>query len=255
MRDTFTNHLDKSRSADERVNARGGFRPLGVLLCLVAFGAVSRDDAADGPRTTVRAQRRRRASKHVAGILAAIVVAMAAAVAVVGPAGSASAEQEPVLVGQHGTHSIWVSYDEPYDVENLNTFWDLVPLDGMCGFAGTKLVLSDMTETFFLQDNPQTGSFTGIGKILDETFELTQYDAEGNEVALFHGTGDEYAQFRGTGDQGYKADLSANLRVMFRGASDDGTRLAFSIKMRLRFDHRTGELTRFDAAVDGCHVN
>jgi hypothetical protein len=184
---------------------------------------------------------------------AAVVVVATALVA--GPARAASAEQEPVLVEQHGTHSIWVSYDEPYDVENPNLYWDFVPLDGMCGFAGTKLVLSNMIETYFIQHNPKTGSFTGIGKILDETFELTQYDADGNVVRVYRGTGDEYAQFRGTGADGNRADISANLRVIFRGASDDGTRLSFSIKLRIRFDKETGEPVRFDAAVDGCHVH
>ncbi len=187
--------------------------------------------------------------------LVSTAAAVAVVVAVIGTARGAVAEQNLILVGQHGTHSIWVSYDEPYDVENLNTYWGFVPLDGMCGFAGTKLVLSDMTETFFLQENPKKGSFTGTGKILDETFELTQYDGDGNIVRVYQGTGDEYAQFRGTGAQGYSADLSANLRVMFRGASDDGTRLSFSIKMRLRFDKQTGEPVRFEAAVDSCHVN
>ena len=189
---------------------------------------------------------------------AATTVATAAVAAtLLGTAGPAAA-QDTVLVGQHGSHQIWMSYDEPYTVENTNTYWDFVPLDGMCGFAGTKLVLSDMTETFFVQskqNGAKAGSFTGTGKILDETFQLTQYDAAGNTVRVFNGTGDEYAQFRGTGDAGQQADLSTNLRVIFRGASADGTKLSFSIKMRMRVDATTGVPTRMDAAVDGCHVN
>jgi hypothetical protein len=39
-------------------------------------------------------------------------------------------------------------------------------------------------------------------------------------VRVYHGTGDEYAQFRGTGTDGYRTDVSANLRVIFRGTSD-----------------------------------
>lgn len=188
---------------------------------------------------------------------ATAIAATAAAASLVGTAGPAAA-QDTVLVGQHGTHQIWMSYDEPYTVENTNTYWDFVPLDGMCGFDGTRLILSDMTETFFIQSKQQgakAGSFTGTGKILDEKFELTQYDASGNAVRVFTGTGDEYAQFRGTGNAGQQADTSVNLRVIFRGASDDGTRLSFSIKLRMRVDPRTGQPVRFDAAVDGCHVN
>ncbi len=188
-------------------------------------------------------------------LLRTTAAAVAAVWTALGVCGAASAEQQPVLVGQHGNHSIWVASDEPYDVEHLNTYWDFVPLDGMCGFAGTRLVLSNMTETYFIQENLRTGSFTGMSKILDETFELTQYDAAGNVVRVYEGTGDEYAQFRGTGAEGYSANVSANLRVMFRGASEDGSRLSFSIKMRLRFDKQTGEPVRFEAGVDGCHVN
>jgi hypothetical protein len=191
--------------------------------------------------------------KRLARIAAAITTAATAAV--LGPVGAVSAEQQLVLLAQHGAHSVYVSYDEPYDVEHSNTYWDFVPLDGMCGFAGTKLVLSNMTETYFVQENPNTGSFTGIGKILNETFQLTQFDANGDVVRVYRGTGDEYAQFRGTGSEGsYRADVSANLRVIFRGASDDGTRLSFSIKLRIRFDKETGEPSRFEAAVDGCHL-
>ena len=191
-------------------------------------------------RTARRAITARRAA-------AALAVATAAAIA---PATSASAEQTPVLVAQHGSHQVWVSYDEPYDVpEGLqNAYWGFVPLDGMCGFAGTRLVLSDMREVFFIQDKQRgarAGSSTGIGKILDETFELTQYDENGARVRTFTGTGDEYAQFKGSID----GDQQVNLRVVFRGASEDGQRLSFSLKLRVRPAQE-----RFEAAVDSCHV-
>ena len=194
-------------------------------------------------RTARRAVTARRAA-------AALTVAATAATAAVVPASGASAEQVPVLVGQHGSHQIWVSPSEPYDVpEDLqNAYWGFVPLDGMCGFAGTRLVLSDMREVFFVQEKErgaQAGSSTGIGKILDETFVLTQYDDSQNPVRTFTGTGDEYAQFRGTLD----GEQQVNLRVIFRGASEDGHRLAFSIKLRVRPSQE-----RFEAAVDSCHV-
>jgi hypothetical protein len=188
---------------------------------------------------------------------AAATIATLAAAGIAGTATPALA-QDTVLVGQHGTNQIWMSYDEPYTVEQTNTYWDFVPLDGMCGFAGTKLILSDMTERFLIQakqQGAQAGSFTGTGKILDETFELTQYDAAGNTVRVFTGAGDELAQFRGTGASGQQADTSVNLRVSFRGASDDGTKLSFSLKLRMRVDQKTGVPTKFEAAVDGCHVN
>lgn len=180
---------------------------------------------------------------------AAAAVAIAAAAAVV-PATSASAEQVPVLVGQNGSHQVWVSESEPYDVpaDMQNTYWGFVPLDGMCGFAGTRLVLSDMREVFFIQEKQrgaQAGSATGIGKILDETFVLTQYDESGAEVRTFTGTGDEYAQFKGTMD----GEQQVNLRVMFRGSSDDGHQVSFSIKLRVR-----PALDRFEGSVDSCHV-
>ena len=192
----------------------------------------------------LRAARRAVTARRAA---AALTLAAAAAIA---PAGSASAEQVPVLVGQHGSHQIWVSASEPYDVpaELQNTYWGFVPLDGMCGFAGTRLVLSDMREVFFIQEKQrgaQAGSSTGIGKILDETFELTQYDEQGAAVRTFTGTGDEYAQFKDTVD----GDQAVNLRVMFRGDSADGQHLSFSIKLRVRPAQE-----RFEGTVDSCHV-
>lgn len=196
-----------------------------------------------------RALSLRTARRAITARRAAAAVAIAAAAAVV-PATSASAEQVPVLVGQHGSHQIWVSESEPYDVpaDLQNTYWGFVPLDGMCGFAGTRLVLSDMREVFFIQEKQrgaQAGSATGIGKILDETFVLTQYDESGAEVRTFTGTGDEYAQFKGTMD----GEQQVNLRVMFRGSSDDGHQVSFSIKLRVR-----PALDRFEGIVDSCHV-
>lgn len=196
-----------------------------------------------------RALSLRTARRAITARRAAAAVAIAAAAAVV-PAASASAEQVPVLVGQHGSHQIWVSESEPYDVpaDLQNTYWGFVPLDGMCGFAGTRLVLSDMREVFFIQEKQrgaQAGSATGIGKILDETFVLTQYDESGAEVRTFTGTGDEYAQFKGTMD----GEQQVNLRVMFRGSSDDGHQVSFSIKLRVR-----PALDRFEGIVDSCHV-
>ena len=194
-------------------------------------------------RTARRAVTARRAA-------AALTLAAAAALAPT----AASAEQVPVLVAQHGSHQVWVSPDEPYDVPEdvQNSYWGFVPLDGMCGFAGTRLVLSDMRETFFIQEKQngaQAGAFTGIGKILDESFVLTQYDESGAEVRTYTGTGDEYAQFRGTGASGQQADTAVNLRVVFRGASPDGHRVSFSLKLRVR-----AAQDRFEAAVDSCHV-
>jgi hypothetical protein len=182
--------------------------------------------------------------------------AVVASATVLGSA-TAAAAQEPVLVSQHGGHQVWISYDEAYDVENHDTYWDFVPLGDMCGFARSTLVLSNMRETFFVQvkqNGAKAGSFTGIGKLLDETFHLTEYDAAGNAVRVYTGTGDEYAQFRGTGEAGMQADQSVNLRVVFRGASADGRKISFSIKARVRTDAQTGEMTRFDAAVENCHV-
>ena len=196
----------------------------------------------------VRSARRAVTARRAA---AALTLAAAAALA---PTTAASADQVPVLVAQHGSHQVWVSPDEPYDVpeDTQNSYWGFVPLDGMCGFAGTRLVLSDMRETFFIQEKQsgaQAGSFTGIGKILDETFVLTQYDESGAEVRTYAGTGDEYAQFRGTGASGQQADTAVNLRVVFRGASPDGHRLSFSLKMRVRAAQE-----RFEATIDSCHA-
>lgn len=176
--------------------------------------------------------------------------ALAVAAAVLVPATGASAEQVPVLVAQHGSHSIWVSESEPYDVpaELQDTYWGFVPLDGMCGMAGTRLVLSDMREVFFIQEKArgaQAGTASGIGKILDETFELTQYDESGAEVRTFTGTGDEYAQFKTATD----GSQQVNLRVMFRGESADGHQVDFGIKLRVR-----PAQDRFEATVDGCHL-
>ena len=39
-----------------------------------------------------------------------------------------------------------------------------------------------------------------------------------------------------------------------RGNARERRRLWFSIKVRMRANSETGELTRFDAAVDGGHV-
>lgn len=185
------------------------------------------------------------------------VATTVAGVSLLAAAGAASAEQVPVLVAEHGSHQVWVSPDEPYDVpdELLNTYWGFVPLDGMCGFDGTRLVLSDMRETFFIQEHErgaQAGAFTGTGTILDETFVLDQLDAEGNVVRTFTGTGDEYARFRGTGAAGQVADQSVNLRVTFRGDSEDGVRVDFGIRMRMTVDH--DGVPSFAAEVDHCRT-
>jgi hypothetical protein len=176
--------------------------------------------------------------------------ALAVAAAVLAPATGASAEQVPVLVAQHGSHSVWVSESEPYDVpaDLQNTYWGFLPLDGMCEMAGTRLVLSDMREVFFIQEKvrgAQAGTATGIGKILDETFVLTQYDETGAEVRTFTGTGDEYAQFTQWTDDSQQV----NLRVVFRGASADGHQVDFGIKLRVR-----PAQDRFEATVDSCHL-
>jgi hypothetical protein len=208
----------------------------------------------DSMNPTTRAHLARRAARRAATrrVLTArrAATALAVASAVLVPATGASAEQVPVLVGEHGTHSIWVSESEPYDVptDQQNSYWGFVPLDGMCGMAGTRLVLSDMREVFFVQEKTrgaQAGTSTGIGKILDETFVLTQYDAAGAEVRTFTGTGDEYAQFT----QATDGSQQVNLRVMFRGDSPDGHRLSFSLKLRVR-----PAQDRFEAAVDSCHT-
>jgi hypothetical protein len=198
--------------------------------------AIARRSARTAARRAVTARR------------AAAALAVASAVLV--PATGASAEQVPVLVGQHGTHSIWVSESEPYDVpaDQQNTYWGFVPLDGMCGMAGTRLVLDDMREVFFIQEKTrgaQAGTATGTGKILDETFVLTEYDAAGAEVRTFTGTGDEYAQFKTATD----GSQQVNLRVIFRGASADGHQVDFSVKLRVR-----PAQDRFEGAVDSCHV-
>ncbi len=167
--------------------------------------------------------------------------------------GVASAEQEPVLVAKHGTHSVFVATGEEYVVENPQSYWDFVPLDGMCGFAGSALTLANMDEVFGIQTKERgaaAGSFTGTGKILGETFVLEQLAADGTVVRTFTGTGTELAQFRGTGAAGQQADLSVNLRVAFRGTAEDGTRITFTIKARMRAAQE-----RFDASVDSCRLN
>jgi hypothetical protein len=199
---------------------------------------------------------RRRAIRRSTYLRTATTAAILAAASVAGAAG-ASAEQVPVLVAQHGSHSVYLATGEEYVVENPQTYWDFVPLDGMCGFAGSALTLSEMDETFFIQskeNGAKAGSFTGTGKILDESFTLVQYDEGGRAVRTFTGTGDEYAQMRGSGAAGPMADQSVNLRVRFRGESADGHDLAFSLKLRMRTDAQTGEVTKFEAAVDQCHV-
>jgi hypothetical protein len=160
--------------------------------------------------------------------------------------------QDTVLVAQHGSHSIYLATGEQYVTENPQSYWDFVPLDGMCGFEGSALTLANMDEVFFIQTKDRgakAGSFTGTGKILDETFTLQQLAADGTVIRTFTGTGTELAQMRGTGDAGQQADISVNLRVAFRGAAEDGTKITFTIKARLR-----AEQQRFDAAVDGCRL-
>lgn len=179
----------------------------------------------------------------------AAVLTLAAGAALV-PAGTALAEQSPVLVETHGAHSVYVSPSEPYDVQDKTTYWDFVPLDGMCGFVQPTLELSDMRETFFIQTH-RDGSTTGTGKLLDETFELTERAPDGTPLRTFHGQGDEYAQMSGTAT----GDMAlVNLRVVFRGTSEDGRHLSFTIAARLRTDRRTGELTRMDGHVQTCAV-
>jgi hypothetical protein len=186
-------------------------------------------------------------------LFARAAVAVAAGAVMVGVLpGVASADQEPVLLAQHGTHSIYLATGEGYTVENPQSYWDFVPLDGMCGFAGSALTLAHMDEVFGIQSKERgaaAGTFTGTGKILGETFALEELAADGTVVRTFTGSATELAQFRGTGEAGQQADLSTNLRVSFRGTAGDGTRIAFSIKVRMR-----AAQDRYEAAVDGCRL-
>jgi hypothetical protein len=182
----------------------------------------------------------------------AAVAAAAGAVLVGALPGVASAEQTPVLVAQHGTHSVYLATGEEYAVQNPQSYWDFVPLDGMCGFAGSALTLDHMDEVFGIQTKERgaaAGTFTGTGKILGETFVLDQLAQDGTVVRTFAGNATELAQFRGTGQEGQQADLSTNLRVSFRGTAADGTRIAFTIKARMR-----AAQDRYEAAVDGCRL-
>lgn len=187
---------------------------------------------------------------------ARLAVTGAATLAAAGllPTAAALAEQQPVLVDQHGVHQVWYSPGEPYDVQDPTSYWDFIPLDGMCGFARPTLQLSDMRETFFVTqktNGAKAGSSTMEAKLLDETFELTERDAAGNPVRVYRGLGDEYAQAGTTADG---ATTRVNLRVVFRGTSDDGRTLSFTLGARLRADQRTGELTRMDGEVTSCHA-
>jgi hypothetical protein len=171
---------------------------------------------------------------------------------VAGLPGVAQAE-DPVLVAQHGSHAIYLVTGEQYVTENPQSYWDFVPLDGMCGFAGSALTLANMDEVFGIQTKTrgaQAGSFTGTGKILNETFTLRQLSEDGMVIRAFTGTGTELAQMRGSGEAGQQADISVNLRVAFRGTAEDGTKITFTIKARLR-----AEQDRFEAAVDGCRLH
>lgn len=167
--------------------------------------------------------------------------------------------EDPILVAQHGSHSVYLVTGEQYITENPQSYWDFVPLDGMCGFAGSALTLANMDEVFGIQTKTrgaQAGSFTGIGKILDETFTLRQLAADGTVLRTFTGAGTELAQMRGTGEAGQQADVSVNLRVAFRGAAEDGTKIAFTIKARLRTAADGSDRPeRFDAAVTSCRLS
>jgi hypothetical protein len=150
------------------------------------------------------------------------LAALAATAARVLPVSGASAEQTPVLVEQHGTHAVWLSAGEDDEVQDPTTYWDLVPLDGMCGFDRPTLLLSDMREVLDIQTTPQgasAGSTTGTGELLDEMFALTEHDTARNPVRVYRGTGDKYADRRTSPD----APQTVDLRVAFRGASDAGT--------------------------------
>jgi hypothetical protein len=186
--------------------------------------------------------------------LARTALASAAGLAILaGIDGPAYAAQDPILIAQHGTHSVYLATGEEYVTENPQSYWDFVPLDGMCGFEGSALTLANMDEVFFIQTKTrgaQAGSFTGTGKILNETFTLQQLGSDGTVLRTFTGTGTELAQMRGSGDAGQQADISVNLRVVFRGVAEDGTKITFTIKARMRAEH-----DRFDAAVDGCRLS
>jgi hypothetical protein len=188
---------------------------------------------------------------------ASVATAVTAAAGIAALAPAASAEQMPVLVSQSptGSHQIWVSPSEDYPDAGSQTYWGFVPLDGLCGFAGSGLTLSDIREVYSVavkQNGAKAGSSNSVGKIEDEKFTLVEKDPAGIPVRTFTGTGTEYAQFRGTGTDGAMGDQSVNLRVSFRGADDAGTKIAFAIKLRVRSD-AVGK-QQFSAVLDGCHV-
>jgi hypothetical protein len=115
----LTPHLHRERSLNPPFTSTSSM-VTGLLSSWVRWSRIA--SRCDGPAPVrLRSMTIRRAVRG--GRLAHTVIAMAvAATATLGTATAASAEQDPVLVGQHGTHSIYVSYDEPYDVENLNTY-------------------------------------------------------------------------------------------------------------------------------------
>lgn len=187
----------------------------------------------------------------------ALTAAAATAAALVLPATAASAEQMPVLVSPNasGSHQIWVSPGEDYPDAGSQTYWGFVPLDGMCGFAGSALTLSDIREVYKVvehQNGAKAGGTNTNAKIDDETFVLVQKDEAGNPVRTFTGLGTEYAQFKGSGGDS-RIDGGLNLRVSFRGASEGGAKLAFSIKLRSRTDNAGNQ--SFSAVLDQCHVS
>lgn len=185
--------------------------------------------------------------------LVALPASLALAASILAPAAAHADGQQIELVAQHGTHSIYLATGETYDAQDPGTYWDFIPLDGMCGFSGTRLVLDNMDEVFGIntkERGAKAGSFTGTGKILDETFMLDELDADGDVVRTYAGKAVELAEFRGTGDAGQFADIATNLTVRMQGESPDGHKLGFMLRAKM-----LAPQGKFELGVSSCHVN
>ena len=188
---------------------------------------------------------------HIRSIRNASVAGIAAA-ALLAPAAIAWADTGGTPGTEHFVHTETDAYPGPGG--DPNSFYGIFSLDGACGFAHAEFAQSD-TENFYVTQHDNgaaAGDWQARAIIANEPWSFVAEDADHNPTVTFKGTADEFVTARGDDSpQGYQ---SINYR--FDGTASDaaGHTLHLIVTGRLRSD-RTGDVTRFDYAVQTCTVH
>ncbi len=182
------------------------------------------------------------------------------AVAALVSTGAVPASAGPGSGSEHSNGTIrFVEVDSgsyPSQGDEGETFYGFFSLEGVCGFERARMTLH-YTETFLValhRQGARAGGFNAIGKIEDEAFTLEVLDAAGEVVETYTGTADEHGTAVGAVAEDGQEPYHSNYSFKGTATSETGSTLRLVVKGRYRTDPRTGELRRFDYAVQSCGV-